>query len=126
MQIVEKVTEIEEKLMKEKSDAKSHSELGLNSPEIVVSNIEGHFYEMLGHIQSKIIGLEDERINLDKNLQPLKNTIHESENKIITEWNSKERTVTTRAEAEAGIRNFQAESKFKLKEIFFYMLFLCF
>jgi hypothetical protein len=124
MQIQEKVTEIEEKLQLEKENAKSHSELGLNSPEIVVSNIEGHFYEMLGHIQSKIIGLEEERINLDKNLQPLKNTIHDSENKIISEWNLKERTVTTRSEAEAGIRNFQAESKFKLKEIFFYMLFL--
>jgi hypothetical protein len=79
---------------------------------------------MLGFCQSKIINLEDEKVEIEKRLQPLKNQITDSETLILNEWNKKERFIANRAEAESSIRAFVDENKFKKKDLIFYTLFL--
>lgn len=124
MQIFEKIKKVEDLISDEIERASTLSERGINNPEILNSKLDGYCSEMLGFCQSKIISLEDEKIDIEKRLQPIKNQITDSETLILNEWNKKGKTVSNRAEAEASIRMYLSENNFKKKDLIFYVLFL--
>lgn len=124
MYIFEKIKTVEDLILEEIDKATSLSERGINNPQIINSKLEGYCAEMLGFCQSKIITSEEEKLELEKRLQPLKNQIKDSETLIVNEWNKKERVVSNRAEGEASIRTFKEENKFKFKNLIFYALFV--
>ena len=124
MYIFEKIKKVEDLIDEEIEKASTLSERGINNPEILNSKLDGYCSEMLGFCQSKIISLEEERLEVERRLQPIKNQITDSETLILNEWRKKEKTISNRAEAEASINMFLEEGRFKKKDLIFYALFL--
>ena len=124
MYIFEKIKKVEDLISDEIEKASTLSERGINNPEIINSKLDGYCSEMLGFCQSKITTLEEEKLDVEKRLQPIKNQITDSETIILNEWSKKEKTVSNRAEADASIRMYLDENKFKKVNLIFYVLFL--
>lgn len=124
MNIFEEINGLKDGLNDEVTNGRFMPDKGINNPDVLISKVTGHFDEMIGVCQSKIINLDEERLRLERRLQPLQNQINDSETLIKMEWNQKPRVIANRAEGEAAKSVYESENKFRFSSLIFYVLFL--
>lgn len=121
---IEKVLLLESKIKEEIENAKELPDRGIHNPHVIPSYVEGHFNELVYFSRGKLSILESEAAHIDRHLGPLKNFIKDSEARLLSDWNKRERLVKNRAEARSAINTYKEEKRFKLKDLTFAMLFL--